>query len=117
MYCPNWGLLNRSNKVAIVFGIFDALAIASIGIPVVTPTSGKDSFKPKWLDDVWRGSVIIVPDKKEEATAYKLHKDLSLFGIHNDVLLLDYPSGTKDPADYLRTGKRSQLEKVLHTYI
>jgi len=117
MYCPNWGLLNRSNKAAIVFGIFDALAVASIGIPVVTPTSGKDSFKPKWLDDVWRGSVIIVPDKKEEATAYKLHKDLSLFGIHNDVLLLDYPSGTKDPADYLRMGKRSQLEKVLHTYI
>src|SRR3990172_8728486 len=69
------------------------------------------------VHDVWRGSVIIVPDKKEEATAYKLHKDLSLFGIHNDVLLLDYPSGTKDPADYLRMGKRSQLEKVLHTYI
>lgn len=117
MYCPNWGLLSRSDKVVVVFGIFDALAMASIGIPVVTPTAGKDSFKPKWLDDVWSGWVLIVPDKKEEATAYELHKSLSLYGIHNDVLLLDYPESVKDPADYLKAGKRSQLSKIMHTYI
>ncbi len=117
MYCPDWGRLSRSNSVAIVFGMFDALAMATLGIPVVTPTAGKDSFQPKWLDDVWSGSALIIPDQKEEETAYNLRKKLSLFGIHNDVLLLDYPEGIKDPADFLKYGKGKQLEKVMHTYM
>jgi hypothetical protein len=117
MYCPNWGLLMRNDKVAIVFGIFDALAMASVGVPVVTPTAGKDSFKPKWLDDVWSGWALIVPDKKEEATAYELRKNLSLYGIQNDVLLLDYPEGTKDPADMLKMLGKDYMMKMLAKYI
>jgi DNA primase len=106
MYCPDWRLLeNAPNCVYLVFGMFDALALADLRFPVVTPTMGCLSFEPKWLDE-YRTRIIIIPDKGEHQAAKRLAAG---FGWRARILYLDYPDGCKDPADFLKFGKRDDL--------
>lgn len=109
MYVPDWHLLDRGDYIFIVFGMLDALAIASLRLPVVTTTYGKDSFRAEWLDD-YKKQVYIIPDEGEYSSALRLSKD---FGWRGNVLRLDYPDNYKDPADFAANGKIRDLEAIL----
>lgn len=109
MYCPDWRLTETANTIAVVFGIFDALAVSDLRFAVVTPIMGKDSFDPTWLD-FWRKKIVIIPDAGEESTAIELAGKL---GWRGSVLKLPYPEGIKDPAGYLEIDKRGLLASQL----
>ena len=99
MYAPDWALLRDVSKpLAVVFGLIDALVVSRLRYPVVTATSGKDSFEPRWLND-WIGRIYVIPDRGEEDSAIKLAGRL---GWRGEVLYLDYNADTKDPADYAK---------------
>lgn len=109
IYCPSWHTYNNRKTLAIVFGMFDALAVSDLGYAVVTATAGKDSFRPEWLDD-WRKNIVIFPDEEEYGTAMKLADKL---GWRASVYKMDYPEDIKDPCGYLETGRRELLNSIL----
>lgn len=109
MYCPDWRLLETCKTIAVVFGMFDALALADLRFAVVTPIGGQLHFNPLWLEP-FRKSVVIIPDKGEEVSATKLAGRL---GWRSKVLKLNYPSNAKDPAGYLETGQRDLLHSQI----
>jgi hypothetical protein len=96
MYCPDWQLLENAEYLVIVFGMFDALTLAELRVPVVTTTAGQDSFNPDWLS-WWRKRIIVIPDKGEEVQGVKL---AGAFGWRSRLLRLEFPEGCKDPADF-----------------
>lgn len=97
LYVPNWERVLASDVCYVVYGIIDSWALESIGLPVVTGTTGKslhaDLLKP--LNKSW----IIVPDFREEKDAWRLKVEL---GWPSEVKELRYPYATKDP-DEIRT--------------
>lgn len=111
MYVPDWRLLekNRRGNIFVVYGMFDAIALASVRLPVVTVSSGKDSFQADWLEG-YGNQVYIVPDKGEYTTAMRHAKEL---GWRGNVINLDYPEGYEDPADFAKNGKMEDLYKIL----
>ena len=110
MYCPDWSLLSKAEQcIYVVFGMMDALTLSELRLPVVTTTGGAKSFKPEWLEK-YRLPIIVVPDKGEEAQAYRLAKGLNWRG---KVKALAYPTGYKDPNDYIKNGRGVDLVKEL----
>lgn len=109
MYCPSWALLRNRSFIVIVFGMIDALALASLRYPVVTCTGNRTAFNPEWLQE-HRKQTYIIPDKEEEVEGFQLAAEL---GWRGKVVRLQYPEGIKDPADFLWQDKRSNLEKLL----
>jgi len=105
MYCPDWSLLESAKSIAIVFGMFDALALSELRIPVVTSIGGQDSFNPLWLES-YRKRAIVLPDKDEEKAGMKLSGRL---GWRGAMLKLTYPPEIKDPAGFLELGKQQLL--------
>lgn len=107
MYCPDWKLYEESDHLFIPFGMFDALTFAELRLPSVTTTAGMLSFNPDWLND-YRKRIYVVPDKGEEKAARDLVDKL---GWRARLLLLKYPEGLKDPADFIhmKNNKREQL--------
>ena len=111
LYCPDWSRIKGTKHVYVVFGMFDALALAVLKEPVFTSTAGQDSFRTEWLDNLPRYvSIYIVPDVREEPAAMKLAGRLDG---RAKVLRLPYPDRMKDPADYLKVGKGGLLKKHL----
>lgn len=108
-YVPDWRMMTKGEYVIVVYGMLDALTIASLRLPVITTTGGKDSFIPEWLDD-YRKPIYIIPDLGEETTAIKLAGKL---GWRSSVVRLNYPDGIKDPAGFAEAGKRHELEAQL----
>lgn len=104
LYVPDWRLLETSEYVLIVFGMFDALALSHLRLPVVTTTSGKDNFNPQWLD-FYRKKVIVLPDKGEEDTGIRLAGQL---GWRGRLLKLDY-GNCKDPAQMVEEEHEQDL--------
>lgn len=92
LYVPNWERVLKSDTVYITYGLIDAWAFESIGYPCVTGVTGKSlqSCLLKPLNKHW----IIVPDKGEEYEARKLKNEL---GWKGEILLINFPSGVKDP--------------------
>ena len=109
IYVPDWHLLDKNNYLFVVFGMFDALALNELRLPVVTSTSGNTTFKPEWLDN-YRKRIYIIPDMKEEKAAIKLAAGL---GWRGNPFYLDYPADHKDPADFFKSGKEELLRKQL----
>lgn len=105
MYVPDWRLYEDGSFLIVVFGIFDALAISDLRLPVATVTSGKDQFKADWLHLV-RKPIYIIPDAGEYETGYRLANEL---GWRGHTVRLSYPERCKDPADFLKEGKREEL--------
>lgn len=99
MYVPDYNLLkDPSRPLAVVFGLFDALVLSDLRFPVVSPTSGKDSFDPAWLND-WFGRIYVIPDDNEWESGQKLASKL---GWRGHILDLKYDDQVKDPADYAK---------------
>lgn len=109
LYVPDWKILERQTTLAVVFGLFDALALSDLRHAVCTSTGGKDSFNPEWLD-FWRGPITVIPDKGEEEDANELVSKLDWRG---KVWFPPYGDDEKDMADYLAHGKRDDLAKLL----
>lgn len=109
MYAPDWRLYANSDVCYVVFGMVDALVLASLRLAVVTTTGGSNAFNTEWLDD-YRHKVVIVPDRGEEPSASKVAKNL---GWRGQVLRLPYPDGYKDPADFAARGKSENLRAML----
>jgi DNA primase len=109
MYVPDWRLYESGDFLVVCFGIFDALAISDLRYPVVTSTAGKDTFKADWLMLV-RKPIYIIPDSGEEDTAIRLANNL---GWRGHVIKLNYPVGSKDPADYFKNGKKEELRREM----
>jgi len=97
MYVPSWDLWDAADVSYITFGILDAMSLAIAGLAAGSPTNGKLSFDPKWLDDV-RHKIVIVPDRGEEQDAHELAVKLDWRG---GVSLLNYEESEKDPNDVL----------------
>lgn len=109
MFVPDWRLLDVENRIFVVYGILDALALSVLRFPVVTTSGGKSSFNADWLQR-YRKRIVIIPDKGEEQTAYKLARDI---GYRAKVAKLPYPAQMKDPADFLAAGKGRELQCLL----
>lgn len=91
-----WPGSNGFIRAYVVFGMFDVYSVYSaMGRTVVTGTRGQ-GLKAKLLKDSGIREFTIIPDKGEEAAAYKLQKEL---GLSAKVLVLDYPEDCKDPND------------------
>ena len=102
LYCPDWALVNKQNgSLFVVFGMFDALALSSLRLPVVTTTGGSQTFNPAWLDEQ-RRSIVILPDAEgDDEPARKLSAAL---GWRGKVVNLQYEKGKEDPAGLFETG-------------
>lgn len=111
-FSPNWELVKRMDYLYVVFGLFDALTMAELQLPVVTSTSGKDTFNAEWLAP-YRKPIIIIPDEDEEDTAFELAKNL---GWRGQVLLMDYPDGKKDVNGFLEADKEAELRRQLERH-
>lgn len=107
LYIPDPPLVNSAKKVFVVFGIIDALVLTSLRIPVVTGIHGQ-SLDPAILDI--QKTLVIVPDLGEDESAYQV---ASALGWRGKVMLLKYPEGTKDPADFV---KLKQTRKLLQYF-
>lgn len=109
MYVPDWKLWKESDYGVICFGMIDAIALASVGIPAVTTTGGMRSFDAKWLEKE-RRPLLIMPDRDEEWVAKKLANDL---GWRGKVVKIEYTDELKDPADLVRAGKTHYIKGLL----
>lgn len=109
MYVPDWRLIEKSKYIFVVFGIFDALVLNDLRMPVVTSTSGNNTFRPEWLDG-YRKRVYIIPDQKEEKVAIKL---ASALGWRGSPKYLTFPDKCKDPADFYKNDKKEELRVQL----
>ena len=94
LYVPDWELINNSDYVILCFGIIDALTLASLGLPGLTWSAGKN-VPPAALDQ-FRKPIFIIPDSNEELDAHKLAGSL---GWRGHAVNVDYPIGTKDLND------------------
>lgn len=109
-----------ADTVYVVFGIFDALALATLGLAAVTCTN-ITGFQPVDLDS-FRCKLIVVPDRGEEDKGRQLVAGLDWRG---QLKLLDYDTingiplqvtstpRLKDPADFVQAGFGSWLFKLL----
>jgi hypothetical protein len=115
MYVPDWHRFLTNDRVAIVYGMIDALAVVQAGFAACTVTSGKAQFKAEWIREA-RGDhgmpqIMIIPDNYEEKDALDLAHDLQPYA---RIVQLPYvEDGTEDPADYLLQNKRDRLVKEL----
>lgn len=101
LYVPNWPLFLRSQKIIIVYGIFDALSLSELGIAVCSSTLGKN-FDPCWLDKYRSKKFLALPDRGEEQEARKLIAGLGWRGMR--VIDYDWPEGCKDANDLVVHG-------------
>lgn len=100
VYIPDYKRVAESDYLCVVFGIFDSLSLCELGIPVCTPTAGKNSMHPNMLS--WcRKPIVIIPDKGEESTALSL---LTSLGWRGRIVTVAYKDGLKDCADMYQHG-------------
>ena len=109
LYVPNWKYWDEQPEVYVVFGVFDALSMATAGLAVASPSSGKNSLNVSWLDEV-KKPILIIPDAGEEADA---HRYAAQLGWRGCVKMIDYENGEKDPNGVLvRRGKEGLLKAI-----
>lgn len=97
VYVPDWERFMMAHTIYVPYGIIDAWKLYGLGLPVLTGVTGQSlsaaalrRFQKHW---------IIVPDKGEEDSAWKLKIEL---GSNAHVKELDYPFRTKDPDEVER---------------
>lgn len=112
LYVPDWPLLDRSDTLVVVFGLFDALSLSEARYAVCTTTGGKDGFNPEWLD-FWRKKIVVIPDLGEEETAMKLVGKLDWRGF---VYKFPYEGDEKDMNDCL-VKRPNDLVKILSSVL
>ena len=113
VYVPNWKAFDKAKKVAVVFGMFDALTMADLVIPAITPTHGNDTLDVTWLPRDKK--YVIIPDAKpnEVKSAESIATRMKVVGIRYKLARLPYEDGIKDPNGWLEKGRRQDLERAL----
>jgi hypothetical protein len=111
-FVPDWIRFNQADGVFVVFGMLDALTLVDMGLPVMTSTSGKDTFNPEWLDK-YRKRIYIIPDLGEEHTAHELAASL---GWRGRVMKLNFPDGKKDVNGFYEKGKGQELRNQIDRF-
>lgn len=111
LYVPDWHRIHMALKnqktILVVYGIFDALAMAELSLPVITFSSGKKgSFLGAELLDKFRTRLLVFPDKGEEGTARSLIEKLGWRGRLADIR---YPDDCKDPAQFVEQNRAKDL--------
>lgn len=109
LFCPNWALVEKSDYVFVPFGIFDALALAVLGLPAITPTNIQ-AADPELFADI-RKTLVVIPDRGEELVGQRLVSGLDWRG---ELSPLPTYRGLKDPADFLKAGKSDLLLRSLY---
>lgn len=97
LYVPNWTQVKNARTVYVVFGMIDAWALESLGLPVVTGITGKAVPVDRLRELNKR--FIFLPDRGEENDA---HKIANAFGMGARVKSLRYPDELKDPDEIRR---------------
>lgn len=97
LYVPDWTLYFSEPCLFLVFGMLDAISVASLGFAAVTTTAGKDSFDPSWLRD-YRKPIFVWPDRGEEETGRALAQHFDWRGRE---MGWHWYNDTKDPNDLL----------------
>ena len=116
LYVPDWGLVNKSDKVFMPFGMFDALILNTLGLASVTWTLGKDGSIDELIDQLQaiRKPIYLIPDKDEYPEAKSIASSL---GWRGHVVKLKYPDGIKDPNGFAQQGKLDELKDQIQKYI
>lgn len=114
-YVPDWSLVRGKIKLAVVFGMFDALTMAELMIPAITATAGNQGFNPMWFKDYQKKKIFVIPDQPDHeiAPARKLVEALMSLGIDARLLILKYPDGIKDPNGFFERGMKPALVNQL----
>jgi DNA primase len=112
LYVPSWNRVREQDVLYVTYGPIDAISLWVLGYASASPSSGKDSTSPEWFDEI-RKKIIFLPDDGEYETAMKHAMKL---GWRGDVQKLDYPTGMKDPNDFLKAGKEEVLRGQLDKY-
>ena len=97
MYVPDWELWKTAEVHYVVFGVLDAISMVVAGLAASSPTAGKASFDPEWLDSI-DTTIVVVPDRGEESAAFDLAAGLDW---RARVHLPEYEDGEDDPNDIL----------------
>ncbi len=108
LFCPNWTKLTLTDRVYVVYGIFDAISLEMIGLPVITGITGK-SINPESLQSLGK-KFTIIPDYHESEDAHKLANQL---GWRAKVQELNYPDGTKDCSGILENYGNDYLREMI----
>ena len=108
LYVPNWAIVDESDKIFVVYGIFDAIALALIGLPVVTGITGK-SLNVDQLRPLGK-KFYIIPDKGEETDAHKLANSM---GWRAKAIDFVYPYPCKDLDEVRVTHGENYLKALL----
>lgn len=107
-YSPTPDRIKTADKIFVPFGWFDGIAIDRLGFAVKAWTLGKQPPPDLFEND--RCHIFAVPDFGEVAEAAKF---VSKLGWRGHVLELDYHSGYKDPADFMKGGDLDDLKRQL----
>jgi hypothetical protein len=107
LFVPDWPKFRAARKVFVAFGLFDALTLAALDLPVCAPTVVR--ILPELFEPI-RKKLVLLPDKGEQEIARALAMRL---GWRGSVGLLDYPHNCKDVNDYVSNGKTKLLTKQL----
>lgn len=99
LFIPNESLVEQSDHIYLVFGIFDCITLYQYGLPVMTTLTGL-YVRTESFEEI-RKKIIVIPDRGEEKKAAKL---VARLGWRGKLKLLDYPIGTKDINDLHRNG-------------
>lgn len=105
LYVPDRSLWSKSNRLYVTFGILDAITLAMLGYAAASPSSGKNSFRPEWLNGDYR-HVYFVPDEGEKDDAVYYATKL---GWRGNVFCFEYPEGCKDVNDLMMVGQRQVI--------
>mgnify|MGYP001571387727 CR=1 FL=1 len=96
-FIPSIELWKESDEIYVVYGIIDAISMVVAGLAAASPTAGKGSFDPAWLDGEDR-PVVILPDLHESRDAFELAASLDWRG---RVCIPEYENKEKDVNDIL----------------
>jgi hypothetical protein len=120
LFVPDWSLTERRSSVFVVFGMFDALSLASLRMAGVTPTHGNDSLTVEMIYGCGldKKEIIVIPDQPahEIETARSRVSVMQAAGLNCKMVLLEYPDGMKDVNDFLRVGRGEDLLAQIAKY-
>ena len=113
LYVPNWKLTMASDTVYIVFGMFDALSLDEVGLPVCCSTHGNQSLNPMWFSRFYGKKLLLVSDgvPHERAEALERCRMLYQAGLSAYMHDIAYPNGCKDVNDILKNFGSDELRK------
>lgn len=123
LYVPNWRSVLRARTVYVVFGMFDALSLDEVGLPVCCSTHGNQALFPTWfLGSALRDKeyLLVSDNKPHEVEDVKKRRDaLRGAGINAKMHMIQTSlmGGCKDANDVLmKYGPDELRRRVVGVY-